>query len=303
MLDMTVCILSYNRPSYLREALQSVLMQTKRPKNIVVYDNGSDNDVYSEVKDLLELGVQWVGAETNHSFMWNFNRAKGASKTKYTMLMHDDDRLSTIFLETQFECLNSHPEFVAISCNGYFINDAGMRTGSTLASVNKSTLLETYTSSGQVAIKYASNSCIPFSPTIYKSEILHTVNFREEFEKVCDAVYYCDLAEIGTIAYQTAPLYEVRIHSGQDSSHFPYELMNQLEVFFLTTACNNVDEKRKLKKLLLKQHASRNLRRLVKACKDANISLIVSVIKDERFHFSYALSAVFSWCVKNVWKQ
>jgi len=67
----------------------------------------------------------------------------------------------------------------------------------------------------RVALKYASNSCIPFSPTIYRFDVASKVKLKEDFEKVVDAVFFCDLAEYGLIAYQTNPLYECRLHAGQ----------------------------------------------------------------------------------------
>lgn len=41
LLDITVCILSYKRPHFLAEAIESVLAQTKKPKGFIVFDNGS----------------------------------------------------------------------------------------------------------------------------------------------------------------------------------------------------------------------------------------------------------------------
>lgn len=300
MLDITVCIMSYNRLSYLREAVCSVLSQTKQPKRIVIYDNGSDGDVFEGVKDFFERGVQWEGADVNHSFIWNFNRAMLDSETRYIMMLHDDDRLCPNFLETQIGLLDANDSLVVISCNGYFIDEAGNKTGETLVPTVGGESIELYTCSGQVAMKYAGNSCIPFSPTIYRSQVVSPVKFRGEFDKVCDAVYFCDLSDIGSIAYQITPLYECRLHSGQDSSYFPYNLMNQLEEFFLSRRCVDDAERNRLHVLLLKQHTARNLKQFFCLVKKGNLSQVASLILDEKFRFVEAAKVIVSWAFKNI---
>jgi glycosyltransferase involved in cell wall biosynthesis len=288
MIDITVCILSYNRPAYLREAVISVLTQTEQPQRIVIYDNGSRSDVLDAMQDLLAKGVEWMGAEVNQPFIWNFNRAMLGSTTRYTMLMHDDDRLSPNFLQMQTQLLDSDSNIVAASCNGYLIDKQGGRTGETLAPYERGSPVEILECSGQVALKFASNSCVPFSPAIYRTVAAQTVKLREEFGKVCDAVYFCDLAEIGVIACQTAPLYECRAHTGQDSSHFPYDLMNQLEEFFWSRQCQNEDEKARLHGFLLKQHTARNLKQFFVFIRTGRLLGAASLLSDPKFGLANA---------------
>lgn len=303
MLDVTVCIMSYNRSAYLREAVRSVLAQTRRPKSIVIYDNASDKRVFESIEEFLGDELQWVGAEVNHPFIWNFNRAMTNSESKYVMMLHDDDRLCPNFLEAQIGLLESDASLVAVSCNGYFIDEAGKKNGETLVPVVGNTPVELYRCSGQVAFKYASNSCIPLSPTIYRRQIASSVKFREEFGKVCDAVYFCDLAEIGTIAYQTRPLYESRLHTGQDSSYFPYDLMNQLEQFFLSRKCITDEENAKMQSLLLKQHTTRNLKQAFHSVKNGNFLRAVSLFTDDKFRFTDAAKIVAVWIYKYIFRK
>lgn len=303
MLDVTVCILSYNRAAYLRESVRSVLSQTKPPRNIVIYDNGSNSEVFESVKEFLEMGVQWVGAEVNHPFIWNFTRAMLGSKTQYTMLLHDDDRLFPNFLETQIGLLEADASLVAVSCNGYFIGEASKKFGETISPIAGVEPIEYCTCSGQVALKYAGNSCIPFSPAVYRTQAAHSIKFREGFDKVCDAVYFCDLADMGTIAYQTSPLYECRVHAGQDSSHFPYALMNQLEEFYESRKCANDAERAKLHRLLVNQHTARNLKQFSQAVKMGDVSLAVSLLKDDKFKLVDAAKLIGVWCLKSIFRK
>lgn len=301
MLDITVCILSYNRLGYLREAIASVLLQMDDPRNVIIFDNASDKGVREGVQDFLGIGVVWVGADVNHPFIWNFERAiQGGGERKFTVLMHDDDRLCSDFIENQIRLLDSDANLVAVSCNGYLIDERGNRTGATLAPVRNISGIELYKSSGQVALKYAGNSCIPFSPTVYRTEVARTIRMREPFGKVCDAVYFCDLAEVGVIAYQVAPFYECRVHAGQDSTHFPYDLMNELEMFFWTRSCESEAERLRLHGLLVRQHTARNIRQMIGSIRANNISMLKTLWMDRRFKVVEAVKVVWTWLFRRI---
>ncbi len=302
MLDITVCILSYNRPNYLREALCSVLSQTQQPQNIIIYDNGSDEYVFEEVKEFIGGGVQWKGAEHNHPVIWNFNRALRECETKYIMMLHDDDRLCPDFVELQLKFLEADDNLAAISCNGFLIDEAGNRKNVTLAPTSELPI-ELYTCSGQVALKYASNSCLPMSPMVYRTQVVCLVEFKEEFAKVCDAVLFCDLADVGIIAYQTTPLYECRVHSGQDSSYFAYNLMNQLEDFFWSRRCVTDVEQAKLHSLLIRQHTARNIKQLYQSVKNRDFSLSILLLKDDKFRIIDVFILISTWVFKNIFKS
>ena len=197
MLDITVCIMSYNRLVFLREAIASVLAQSRQPRHIIVYDNGSDDTVRSGVQDYSERGIQWRGAEANQPFIWNFQRALSNCTSKYILMLHDDDRLCTDFLYLQTQLLDAHDDIAAVSCNGYFIDGSGTRTGNMLSQAVDGKPVHFFNYSGQIALRYAEGSCIPFSPTIYRTDMAMRVKPRSDLGKVFDAAYFCDLLQFG----------------------------------------------------------------------------------------------------------
>ena len=294
MLNVTVSILSYNRPEYLREALLSVLSQTMPPNKICIYDNGSETRVYEHVKDLLSERVIWQGADFNRPFIWNFQRAMHGCDTRYVMMLHDDDRLCANFLQSQVELLEKNKNIIALSCNGHLIDENGERIGKTVTSTKRVESVEHFSCGGQVALKYASNSCIPFSPTIYRFDVASKVKLKEDFDKVVDAVFFCDLAEYGLIAYQTNPLYECRLHAGQDSTHFPFDLLNRLESFYGSRKCSNESEIYLLNILLQNQNAMRRLKQINIALKSRQIKKSVDLVLDPSFRIRHAVRAIWA---------
>ena len=293
MLDVTVCILSFNRAAYLCEAVASVLAQSKAPQHIVVFDNGSEGIVLESMSGYLERGVRWVGSDVTRSAIWNFRRAVAEAKSEYVLVMHDDDRLCPGFLEEQIEYLDGNPEVIAVACNGYIIDEGGRRTGLTLLGNRVDSDVELYKCSAQVAMKYAGDSCIPFSSTVYRTRCVREIDFREEFGKVCDAVFFCDMADTGTIAFKSKALYECRVHPGQDSSHFPSEQMDKLEQFFWARKSTSRLEIDLLHKSLIKQHTSRCIRIILEAMSapgsPRHLFSEVAKIRNRMFSFSAAL--------------
>lgn len=293
MMNITVCILSFNRASYLCEALQSILNQTQKPVDIIIFDNGSRGEVYDAVKKYLENGVGWVGADFTHSATWNFKRAVASARSDYVLVMHDDDKLCPDFIQKQLDFLKSNPEVGAVTCNGYLINESGNRNGRLLRSDSITSKPEFYRCSADIAITYASDSCIPFSPIVYKTKLVKEIDFQEDFGKVCDAVFLCDFADRDVIAYQAMALYECRVHDGQDSSFFPAELMKKLETFFWTRKSHNQEDIAYLHNLLVRQHTAWIMRQIFDACKGLKspsfIFSVLSKVKEERFSTLAAL--------------
>ncbi len=290
MIDITVCILSYNRAAYLSEAIGSVLKQTVAPKEIIVFDNGSKDDVYLTVAAFESKGVKWHGSEITNSPIWNFKRAVAHATAKYVFVMHDDDKINPDFLAEQVAFLEARPKLGAVTCNGFIIDETGKRNGKVVRAGFVDVAPEIYDCSADIAIRYASDGCIPFSPTVYRADFVRQVDFRVEFGKFCDAAFFCDMADLGSLAFRSDVLYECRVHSGQDSVHSPIELVERLENFLGTRKTNDPQKMQVLHKLLIKQHTLRVLRQFLEP------KLFFSSLKqlsDKMFSWSAVVQLLF----------
>jgi len=303
-LDITVCIFSYNRPKYLVEAIESVLTQSPKPKEIRIYDNGSDEIVRESIIKYIDLGVKWLPALTPSDNLTNsFLHAVKDVNTKYIVMLHDDDRFCDNFLESQVNFLEQNNNISAISCNGYMTNESGVRTGSLVLNNYNKLKIYQFKNSGDIATMYAKDGCIPFSPTVYHTESLRKVDLRDnEFGKVCDAVLFCDLADIAAIALNGKPLYECRLHDNQDSTYFDPLLMQKLENYFWTRKSRSNDDSHKLKKLLVAQHTRNTIREIYNALKwpfnPLNLQKKLSKMTHKRFSFYYASKEVIRLIMK-----
>ena len=72
-------------------------------------------------------------------------------------------------------------------------------------------------------VLHYSRSFLPFPSLVYRYGRPQEVPMREEYGKVGDSLFLCQLAEKGELAYLNLPLFEYRVHSGQDSSTWPFD--------------------------------------------------------------------------------
>jgi glycosyltransferase involved in cell wall biosynthesis len=130
------CLLTAHRKPYLRDAIESVLGQTRRRDvELVVVDSGSwidERDVIARQMadvhaDFAELpGITWVftgeGAELRREacpVAWATNQAirAGLVRGRYMCTFYDDDRYHPTFFERMAGFLDDHPEAPAVWCS------------------------------------------------------------------------------------------------------------------------------------------------------------------------------------------
>ena len=112
----SVMIPTYNRPQYLREALESVLCQDPGPERmqIEVLDNCSTiGDIERLVQDVGRGRVQYFRQPKPCSD--NANACLGHSRGYWVHVLHDDDMLMPGFYEAYERIVASHPGLVMIA--------------------------------------------------------------------------------------------------------------------------------------------------------------------------------------------
>lgn len=103
---VSIVVLSYNRPGYLREALASIAAQTHSPAEVLVVDNASPRQ--AEVEEVVRgfPAFRWVPQATNLGFTGGMNAGLRQSRCDYVLLTEDD-----IVLEPQaLEVLVAHAQ-------------------------------------------------------------------------------------------------------------------------------------------------------------------------------------------------
>lgn len=109
---VTVAICTYNRAQsgYLAQSLQSVINQTYKDIDIIVYDNASTDNTEEVVCSFKDSRITYVKNEKNLGLFGNLNKALANCKTEYIVVFHDDDIMLPKMIEIEVDVLDKHKD-------------------------------------------------------------------------------------------------------------------------------------------------------------------------------------------------
>lgn len=128
---VSIIIPCYNREKYISQAIDSVLNQTYQPIEVIVVDDGSQDNSINVVKkygnriSLIEQANRGVSAARNTGFK--------AAQGSYIIFLDSDDWLSNNIVESHIQTLNKWPE-VDICCT----DSVSAKNENTLSNIIKS---------------------------------------------------------------------------------------------------------------------------------------------------------------------
>jgi glycosyltransferase involved in cell wall biosynthesis len=119
---VSVIIPCYNQACFLVDAIGSVLAQTYRHIEIIVVDDGSQDDTAGVVANYAM--VRYI-RQDNQGLSGARNTGTRESRGAYLVFLDADDRLEPDALQLGLNCLHTHPECAFVSGHYRFIDDAG----------------------------------------------------------------------------------------------------------------------------------------------------------------------------------
>lgn len=108
--DVSVIIPNYNRTTSLRRAILSVSKQTILPKEVLVIDDGSDEDTVEYVRDVATefarfFPVELIIIDSNRGANYCRNRGIDSARCNYLAFLDSDDMWFPEKLEKQIACI------------------------------------------------------------------------------------------------------------------------------------------------------------------------------------------------------
>lgn len=114
MSKVTVAICTYNRAGYLRESIESVLNQTFKDIDIIIYDNASTDDTEEVVRSFTDTRISYHRNQVNIGYNANWNQAISLCKTDYLVVFHDDDIMLPHMIEEELKLMNKYPDVAIV---------------------------------------------------------------------------------------------------------------------------------------------------------------------------------------------
>ncbi len=210
----SVCIPTYNRAGYLKDAIESVLNQTYGNFELVIYDDGSTDETAKVVRSFKDPRIRYYRGEENRGRPFARNRCIELSTGEWIVWLDDDDKMEPELLSRYVLAINRFPD-VSIFYPKYFVIN-NERENSFL-NVN---CIDFYKNKRQVIRKLMTNPPIPNPGVCVKKEVYKTYGkYNLEFLRAQDYEFWfrtLPFIDIKSVDY-TGIVY--RIHGGNISTN------------------------------------------------------------------------------------
>lgn len=124
MSTVSIIMPVYNGEQFITQAIDSVLDQTWQDWELVVIDDGSTDGTADIVSAYDDPRIRYIYQE-NQGQPAALNRGLEAVKGSYVTTLDADDWLGPSSLKDRAVCLEEHPEFGAVYCDGYYCSPSG----------------------------------------------------------------------------------------------------------------------------------------------------------------------------------
>ena len=121
---LSIAIPTYNRLSYLKECIKSILDQSFQDFSIFVFDNASNEPVEEELKKLNDRRIHFIGNSKNIGQGGNINRILAYPfESEYLVIFLDDDAMHPKMLELETSFLDAHDDIAFVVSDFRTVSD------------------------------------------------------------------------------------------------------------------------------------------------------------------------------------
>lgn len=211
---VSVCLPVFNGEHYLAEAVRSILAQTHRNFELLIFDDASTDASWPLLNTFHDPRLVLHRNDRNRGPERNWNQAMAAAKGRYIKLFHQDDLLAPDCLARQVEALEGAPEAVLTFCSRNIIRSNGTRLMSRAASWPEGLIAAP--DLVRECVKAGTNLIGEPSAVLFRREsAARTGGFDGSIPYLIDLDYWVRLMEHGSAYCMKLPLASFRISSHQ----------------------------------------------------------------------------------------
>ena len=125
--DVSIICANYNNGKFLNQFLESVRKSSVDPKELIVIDDGSEDNSLEILQNANMLYLKVIALKTNMGFANALNKGIDVATGKYILRIDPDDLMTRHRLEEQYEFLERNNEFDIIGSNARYISGDAMK--------------------------------------------------------------------------------------------------------------------------------------------------------------------------------
>jgi glycosyltransferase involved in cell wall biosynthesis len=122
--EITVLMPAYNAGPYIREAVDSVLSQTYRDFELMIINDGSNDDTREILESYTDPRIKLVHQE-NMGLVKTLNKGLSLIKSKYVVRFDADDVCYPHRFQEQYDFLKANPDYVLVGGEADYMDEHG----------------------------------------------------------------------------------------------------------------------------------------------------------------------------------
>jgi glycosyltransferase involved in cell wall biosynthesis len=272
----SVMIPTYNCSKFLKETLQSVLLQAKEYTEMqiaVIDDYSTDDDVEAIVNDIGKGRIEFFRQNQNVGSLRNFETCINRSKGKWIHILHGDDMVKPGFYSEIEDLFTKHPDVGAAFTSLSDIDEQGNVLTPFRIVQNNAGIVENW------LLKIARNQFIQVCSIVVKRSVyeelgsFYAVHYGEDWEM------WARIAARFPVAYSPKDLAFYRVHSNNISARYLSTGQNIRDIKTVINIIQNylpVEKRKELKKVSSRNFANyfaENAHKIYRTHKNKKVAL------------------------------
>lgn len=246
---MSVCIPTYNRANFLRQAIESVLVQQFKDFELIISDNASDDSTPTVVSSFDDDRIIYLRKESNVGLVDNWNSCLAAASGQYINVFHDDDIMLPDNLALKISVLEKNRKVGIVHSNFNIIDEKGQIKKTAAHFITSSDIIED-------GLTFLKKSLLGYNPINPPSAVIR----RECYEKLggfskkvhftTDWEYWMRISMHYDVGFLSHPLIWYRMYHQNAWTSSKYMTLIDEDIF---NNFNGIIEEYVAKKIILKQ--------------------------------------------------
>lgn len=224
---ISVILPVFNGSTYLRDCIESVLAQTHRSFELLVLDDGSEDDSLEIIKSYDDPRIRLLRSGGHKGLYGCLNRLAKETSTKHFHILCQDDILEITCLEDELKFFKQYPDAGMSFCKGHRMRASGVFVHQGI--VREEPRLLSPDISIQYMFYHGSSPAKLSSVCVSKEAWKAARGFDESFVASGDYELWARLAENAPVGIIPQALVRLRQHRGQFSRQRSFQLSYMAE--------------------------------------------------------------------------
>ncbi|GAA4754857.1 glycosyltransferase family 2 protein [Flavisolibacter ginsenosidimutans] len=206
MPKVSVILPVYNAEKYLKQAIDSVLLQAFNDFELILINDGSTDDSETIILGYKNQQIRYIKNEKNNGLIYSLNKAVAEAQGEYLARMDADDICFPERLELQSQWLNEHPGTAIVGSFNIIIDESGAEMG-------YSEKDRDFVSAAQIRKRMPVENCLTHPSVMGRAEVFKAYPYSSSQKNIEDYDLWLRLLADGYVIEKIAkPLLYYRVH-------------------------------------------------------------------------------------------